>query len=60
MNHYKTIWPAIAEEDLKKDDIVGLFMEGGVLYAHKKEENATGIVLEDAEAGKLIRSVKIK
>ena len=23
MNHYKTIWPAIATEDLKKDDIVG-------------------------------------
>lgn len=26
-------------------------MESGVLYAHKKEENATGIVLDDAEAG---------
>ena len=51
MNHYKTIWPAIATEDLKKGDIVGLYMDGGVLYAHKKEENATGIVMEDAEAG---------
>ena len=50
MNHYKTIWPAIAKEDLKKDDLVGLFMENGVLYAHKKEENATGIVLEDTSA----------
>ena len=49
MNHYKTIWPAIAREKLEKDDIVGLFMEDGVLYAHKKEENATGIVLDDAE-----------
>lgn len=49
MNYYKTIWPAIAKEKLKKDDIVGLFMEDGVLYAHKKEENATGIVLDDAE-----------
>ena len=49
MNHYKTIWPAIAKENLKKDDIVGLYMEDGVLYAHKKEENATGIVLYDAE-----------
>ena len=49
MNHYKTIWPAIAKEDLKKDDIVGLYMENGVLYAHKKEENATGVVLDDAE-----------
>ena len=51
MNHYKTIWPAIAKEDLKKDDTVGLFMDDGVLYAHKAEENATGIVLKDAEAG---------
>ena len=51
MNHYKTIWPAIAEEKLVKDDIVGLYMDNGVLYAHKKEENATGVVLEDAEAG---------
>ena len=49
MNHYKTIWPAIARENLVKGDIVGLFMEDGVLYAHKKEENATGVVLEDAE-----------
>ena len=50
MNHYKTIWPAIAKEDLKKDDIVGLYMDNRVLFAHKKEENATGLVLEDAEA----------
>ena len=50
MNHYKTIWPAIAKEDLKKEDLVGLYMDSGVLYAHKKEENATGIVMEDAEA----------
>ena len=51
MNHYKTVWPAIADEDLKKDDTVGLFMREGILYAHNAEENATGVVLEDAEAG---------
>jgi len=51
MNHYKTIWPAIAKEDLKKDDVVGLFMDDGILYAHKKSENATGIVLKDANEG---------
>ena len=51
MNHYKTIWPAIATEKLEKDDIVGLYMEDGVLYAHKKEENATGVVIDDAEEG---------
>ena len=38
------------EEKLVKDDIVGLYMDNGVLYAHKKEENATGVVLDDAEA----------
>lgn len=48
MNHYKTVWPAIAKEDLKKDEIVGLYMDSGVLYAHKKEEDATGVVLGDA------------
>lgn len=51
MNHYKTIWPAIAGEDLKKDDNVGLFMEDGILYAHKSDESATGIVLNDATKG---------
>lgn len=51
MNHYKTIWPAIASEDLEKNQMVGLYMEDGVLYAHRKNENATGIVLDDAEAG---------
>ena len=50
MNHFKTIWPAIASEDLKKDEVVGLYMDDGVLYAHKDEESATGIVLEDAKA----------
>ena len=51
MNHYKTIWPAIASEDLEKNQMAGLYMDDGILYAHKKSENATGIVLEDAEAG---------
>ena len=36
---------------MQKDDIVGLFMSDGVLYAHKKEENATGVVLDSAKAG---------
>jgi putative transcriptional regulator len=51
MNQYKTIWPAIAAEDLEKGKIVGLYMEDGVLYAHKGDENANGIVLESAEEG---------
>ena len=51
MNHFKTIWPAIASEDLTKDSVVGLYMSEGILYAHNAEENATGVVLEDAKAG---------
>ena len=50
MNHYKTIWPAITLEKVEKNQIVGLFMEDGVLYAHIGEENASGVVLDDAEA----------
>ncbi len=51
MNHYKTIWPAIASEELKKDDIVGLYPDDRVLYAHNKQEHPTGVVLSDAEEG---------
>lgn len=51
MNHYKTIWPAIAGEDLKKDHTVGLYMNDGVLYAHNAEENANGLVLNNAPKG---------
>lgn len=51
MNHYKTIWPAIADEKLKEGEKVGLFMKEGVLYAHKKDESAYGTVLKDAEKG---------
>ena len=46
-------------EDLKKDDIVGLYMEDGVLYAHKKEENATGVVLDDAEVAEHLEALAV-
>lgn len=51
MNHFKTIWPAIASEDLRKDQIVGLYMKDGLLYAHRGDESANGLVLEDAKKG---------
>ena len=51
MNHYKTIWPAIAKENLFKGDIVGLYMEDGLLYADNKKHSATAEVLEDTEEG---------
>lgn len=52
MNHFKTVWPAIATEKLKKGDSVGIFMDGGVLYASKKSASATGTVLKDVEKGR--------
>ena len=33
MTYYKSVWPALAKEDLKEGDEVGLYMEDGKLYA---------------------------
>lgn len=52
MNHFKTVWPAIAAEKLKEGESVGIYMEGGVLYASKQPASATGTVLKDAEKGR--------
>lgn len=49
MNHFKTVWPAIAAEKLKEGQQVGLYMDDGVLYASSKPASATGTVLKDAE-----------
>jgi len=52
MSTYKSTWPAIAKENLKKGDEVELFMEDGVLYAKKRKNGqAHGKVLQDAEKG---------
>jgi putative transcriptional regulator len=52
MNSYKSVWPAIAEEDLESGDDVGLYMRDGTLYASKnKEVNAHAEVLSSALAG---------
>lgn len=48
MNHYKSIWPAIADENLVKGEKVGLKMREGILYAVKNEESANAYVLFDA------------
>ncbi|MDR2873662.1 MAG: winged helix-turn-helix transcriptional regulator [Methanobrevibacter sp.] len=48
MNYYKSIWPAIASEKLKKGELVGLYMDNSVLYAGKKEQNATALTLTSA------------
>jgi len=52
MSTYKSIWPAMAKENLKKGDEVELFMEDGVLYAKKRTDGQShGKVLQDAEKG---------
>lgn len=51
MTTYKSTWPAIAQEDLKSGDKVGLFMEDGILYATKESASAHGEVLNDAKIG---------
>ena len=43
------VWTAIAAEDLKEGDEVGVFMQAGFLYATKKPLAATGSVLADAK-----------
>ncbi|MDI9624356.1 MAG: winged helix-turn-helix transcriptional regulator [Methanothermobacter sp.] len=52
MSTYKSTWPAIAKENLKKGEEVELFMEDGILYAKKRTDGqAHGKVLHDAKKG---------
>ncbi|MCC7553036.1 MAG: winged helix-turn-helix transcriptional regulator [Methanobacteriaceae archaeon] len=52
MSAYKTVWPAIAADNLKKDEKVGLYMDRGILYAGHDPKKAMGTVLEDTEKGR--------
>lgn len=52
MNYYKSVWPAIALENLKEGQEVGLFMENGLLYASLDTNySANADVLTDTKAG---------
>jgi putative transcriptional regulator len=44
-----SIWTAIAAENLRAGDEVGVFMKGGFLYAAKKPQPAMGSVVADAK-----------
>jgi putative transcriptional regulator len=44
-----SVWTAIAAEDLKSGDEVGVYMKSGLLYAGKKAQAATGSVIADAK-----------
>lgn len=51
MDTYKSVWPAIAQEDLKKGDIVGLQMDEGILYATTHKASAYAKVLNTVKKG---------
>lgn len=59
MSTYKSIWPAIAREDLKSGDRVGLVMENGTLYAEKNDSSAYAEVLSDAYKGEDVALIKL-
>ena len=45
------VWTAIAKEPLAQGDQVGVFMQGGILYASKAEQTAMGEVTNTAKSG---------
>ncbi|MDH7593786.1 MAG: winged helix-turn-helix transcriptional regulator [Methanomicrobiales archaeon] len=49
--HQVSIWTALAAEDIRKGEQVGVYMSGGLLYAAKKPQSAMGIAAMDAKAG---------
>jgi putative transcriptional regulator len=51
MNTYKSVWPALAEENLQKGDKIGLRMDKGILYATKASTSAHAEVLHSALKG---------
>jgi putative transcriptional regulator len=51
MNTYKSVWPAIAREDLSEGETVWLKMEDGTLYAGKEKTPAHAEVLHVAKKG---------
>ncbi len=46
-----SVWTAIAAEDLKKGERVGVYMKNGLLYASKERQSANGIVVNDTPKG---------
>jgi putative transcriptional regulator len=51
MNTYKSVWPAIARENMESGEIVWLEMENGTLYAGKESKSAHARVLKGASKG---------
>ena len=59
MNTYKSVWPAIAREDMESGETVWLEMENGTLYAGKKKRSAYAKVLKTAIAGDDVALVEL-
>jgi putative transcriptional regulator len=59
MNTYKSIWPAIAREDMESGETVWLEMENGTLYAGKKKRSAYAKVMKTAIAGDDVALVEL-
>lgn len=49
--HQISVWTALAAENLKKGERVGVYMSEGLLYAGRRERSAMGIATMDARAG---------
>jgi putative transcriptional regulator len=49
--HQVSVWTAIAGEDLRKGDRVGVYMKGGLLYASRTLTSANGEVVIDTPKG---------
>ncbi|MEN4005927.1 MAG: winged helix-turn-helix transcriptional regulator [Methanobacteriaceae archaeon] len=60
MNTYKSVWPAIAKEELVKGEKVWLIMENGVLYAIKHETPASAEVIQNAKKGEDVALTNLK
>jgi putative transcriptional regulator len=46
-----SVWAAVAVEDLEEGDMVGVYMQGGLLYAGKEPRSANGAVVRGVVAG---------
>ncbi|MBT8508181.1 Crp/Fnr family transcriptional regulator [Methanomicrobiaceae archaeon CYW5] len=54
-----SVWTAIAAEDIAKGDVVGVYMEGGYLYAVRTTQAAMGEAAGDARKGQDIGIAKL-
>lgn len=59
MTTYKSVWPALAREDLNAGEQVWLKMEQGTLYAGKEESPAHAEVLHNTKKGEDVALVSL-